>query len=227
MVPYHADVVMPRWPIANWVLIGLCVLGYSLSWGAHGFTGEGQLLSREHFSVLQLVSHQFLHANIKHLVGNMIFLWVFGNAVNARLGHLLYVPAFLISGIVAGLVWLLLGSGGSLIGASGAIMGIVGLFAIYYPRNEVRVFYMILWRPGTFTISAIWLILIYFALDMLGTVLGRGGGVAYVAHIGGALFGAAVGWLLIARRLVPSDEDEENLLQVFGVVPRPEKDWRF
>ncbi|NLX60387.1 MAG: rhomboid family intramembrane serine protease [Phycisphaerae bacterium] len=220
LIPYLADVVMPRWPIANWILIGMCVLAF-IATGAGATTADGGGLNREEPSITQLVTYQFLHIDIWHLVGNMLFLWTFGNAVNARLGHVLYVLAYLATGAVAGLSWLLIGNGGTLIGASGAVMGVVGLFAIYYPKNEVRMFYFLFFRGGTFSVSAIWLILVYFGLDMYGTVFGRGDSVAYVSHVVGALLGAAVGWLLVARRIVPSDADEVNLLQMLGAAPKP------
>jgi membrane associated rhomboid family serine protease len=133
----------------------------------------------------------------------------------------LYVLAYLATGAVAGLSWLLIGDGETLIGASGAVMGVVGLFAIYYPKNEVRMFYFVVFRWGTFSVSAIWLILIYFGLDLYGTVFGSGDSVAYIAHVIGALLGAGVGWVLVARRIVPSDANEVNLLQMLGAAPKP------
>jgi len=178
------------------------------------------MLHRDGCSPLQFVTHVFLHAGVAHLVGNMVFLLVFGNAVNAKLGHGLFLLAYFALGIVAGVAWLSFGDGAAALGASGAIMGLVGLFLVYFPRNDVNVFYLIFIGPaargGAFTISSYWLILLYVALDLLG-FLGPGSGVAHVAHLGGTAAGVAAGLLLLASGLVTSTEWEENLLMLLRV----------
>jgi membrane associated rhomboid family serine protease len=73
LIPYLADVVMPRWPIANWILIGACVLAFIAS-VAHGTAADSGGLNRENPSITQLVTYQFLHLDIWHLAGNMLFL---------------------------------------------------------------------------------------------------------------------------------------------------------
>jgi len=101
--------------------------------------------------LLTLVSSQFIHAGFLHLGGNMLFLWVFGRAVEDRLGPWLYLPFYLAAGVLAGLVQCFVSFGESvpLIGASGAIAGVLGVYFISYPTAWVRVLLPILLYPIT------------------------------------------------------------------------------
>ncbi len=231
LIPYSVDVPLERWPIANWCVLALTVSVGVAEFSAPAPTGLGLLLGdlpwwyggmlhREGFSVTQLFTHPFLHADIIHLGGNMVFLFCFGNAVNAKLGHALYLAAYFVLGAVAGVAWLLIGEGPAALGASGAIMGIIGLYLVYFPRNDVRVLYFF-WlfyiiRAGTFELSSYWMILLYVALDVFGFLSG-GGNVAYIAHLSGTACGLGAGILLLSTGLVRSSEAEENLLQFLRV----------
>ncbi len=170
-----------------------------------------------HWTILQLFTSLFVHGDLLHLIGNMLFLFVFGNAVNAKLGHVPFVGIYLLIGALEGIAWLLIGDGRPVIGASGAIMGIVGIFLVLYPRNDVNVFYWFLWvGAGAFSISSMWLILFYVGGDLFGTIFDGNGGIAYIAHLAGMVTGTAlavtgviVGWLEPSR-------GEQNLLQLLG-----------
>jgi membrane associated rhomboid family serine protease len=176
------------------------------------------------FSPPQLVSCLFVHADLAHLLGNMLFLFVFGNAVNAKLGHGLFLAAYLALGALAGAAWLLVGDGRPVVGASGAIMGAVGIFLVLFPRNEVRVFYLwALASAGVVTIASGWLILFYLGCDLLGALFGGGGPVAYAAHLAGAAGGIALAWMLVAWGWAGPTRYEENLLQVLGFADREER----
>ncbi len=168
------------------------------------------------FRLPQLVTHLFVHGDLLHLVGNMLFLFVFGNAVNAKLGHAGFLASYFYLGALAGAAWLLVGDGPAVVGASGAIMGLVGVFLFLFPRNEICVFYWWLGRPGTLTVAAGWVILFYVVCDLLGTLLDAGGGVAYIAHLAGTVGGAVLAVGLLELGLIRSTEYEENLLQVLG-----------
>src|SRR5439155_18730939 len=91
--------------------------------------------------LLTLITSQFIHAGFLHLGGNMLFLWVFGRAIEDRLGSAVYLGFYLVAGAVAGLVQCFISSGESvpLIGASGAIAGVLGVYFITYPTAWVRV----------------------------------------------------------------------------------------
>ena len=162
------------------------------------------------------VSSSLLHADWLHLAGNMLFLWVFGNAVNYKFGHLGYVGLFLVSALVGGLAHYGL-DGGPVVGASGAINGVMGAFLVYFPRNDVKVFYFWFLRFGTFMMSGIWLVLMYVAWDVLYLAMGADVSTALWAHVGGFLagFGAAL-LCLLTGRVMPT-QDEQTLLQLLGI----------
>lgn len=181
-------------------------------------------LRKPGFAWWQLPSHLFVHADFMHLVGNMLFLFLFGNAVNAKLGHVWFLVNYFVLGAIAGTVQWFLTPGGYILGASGAIMGIVGIFLIFFPRNDVQIFYWwgYVWT-GTFSLSSGWVIAFYLVCDLVGSVFDGGGGVGYFAHLGGAAAGILVGLTLVGTGLVQSTEYEENLLQVLGWQPKTER----
>jgi len=169
------------------------------------------------FSLPQLGSHLLVHGDLVHLLGNMFFLFVFGNAVNAKLGHVLYLVSYILLGAIGGLTWLLIGDGRWLVGASGAIMGIVGVFFVLFPRNDVRVFYLWLGGGGAFSIASVWLILFYLGSDLAGALIDGGGPIAYVVHLGGGFAGIAATIGVAACGWLEPTAYEENLLQTLGL----------
>ena len=229
IMPYHAEVSMARMPYANWILIGvtslIAIFMFSGGFSPTELEELNMMLSQENFSLHQLVTHQFLHGDWWHLLGNMIFLWVFGNAVNARLGHWLFILIYLAGGAFSGLMWLKFGHGYYLLGASGAITGIAGMFAAYYPMKKVRIFYFV-WlffiflRRGTFSVPGIWLVMLFFILDLIGTLYGSGGGIAHIAHIAGAAHGFGLACLLLKYGLTPEPKHKQNMLAAFGIRDR-------
>jgi membrane associated rhomboid family serine protease len=170
---------------------------------------------------LQLFTYQFVHGDFFHLLGNMVFLFVFGNAVNAKLGHWQFLVSYLLLGALAGLAWLPFSHGRPLVGASGSIMGIVGLFVVLFPRNDVQVFYWfgLIWA-GVTRISSMWVVLFYVVCDVLGVVFSHASPVAYVAHLAGAAGGFGLGIALVRSRYIRSTRFEENLLEYLGYQRR-------
>jgi membrane associated rhomboid family serine protease len=151
----------------------------------------------------------FLHAGFMHLAGNMLFLWIFGDNVEGRLGHVGYLATYLGCGLAATGLYYLLDMDGVLpcVGASGAIFGIAGFYFWAFPKNKVRI---LIYAGFVFAplIPARWVLGIYFALDLFMMVLresqetgAASGGTAYAAHVGGFLFGLLVS--VIAMRLLP------------------------
>ena len=158
---------------------------------------------------LTILTAMFLHASILHLVGNMLFLWIFGDNVEEVLGTLRYILAYLICG-VAGTVAQIAAAPNSLIptlGASGAIAGVMGAYIIWFPHNRVRVlfFNFLTEMPAYLVIGAWILIQIAGGYGSIGH-LGEVGGVAYLAHIGGAAAGLAVGLLFRDRAIAVQAE---------------------
>jgi len=144
-----------------------------------------------------LVSHMFLHAGLGHVAGNMLFLWIFGDNVEDALGHARYLIYYLTCGIAAALAQVALGPHSTIpmIGASGAISGMLGGYALLYPRSPIMVLNPIplLWLFwGLFIWLPAWFVIIeWFALNLWNALQpARGaGGVAFAAHIGGFLVG--------------------------------------
>jgi membrane associated rhomboid family serine protease len=147
-------------------------------------------------SWLDLLAAMFLHAGFMHLAGNMLFLWIFGDNVEDRLGHLGYLCAYLGTGVIATLSFAVMDSTSMLplVGASGAISGVLGMYLLWFPRNRVKVFIW-LWYffADVVLIRAVWVLGFYLIVQNLFPALsGAPSSVAYVAHIGGFVAGMAV-----------------------------------
>jgi len=140
----------------------------------------------------------FLHGGWMHLLGNMLFLWIYGDNVEHRLGRFGYLAAYLLCGVAATLFFALFARGSltPLVGASGAISGVLGLYFLLFPRNQVKVFvFLFPFLMDVFLLPARWVLGVYLVIDnLLPFVAGSSSGVAHGAHIGGFLAG-----LLIAR----------------------------
>ncbi|MDY7107775.1 MAG: rhomboid family intramembrane serine protease, partial [Planctomycetota bacterium] len=167
-------------------------------------------LGRTDFNAWGLITYQFLHdpRDLLHLAFNMLFLWVFGGAVEDRLGRANYLAFYLIGGAVAGVAHMMI-SPAPVIGASGSIAGVTGAFLALFPRSRIQVllFFFII---GLYSIPSLWFIGFYFFIDLLRqttSLLGGGGGnVAYMAHIAGYLYGFILAFLLLALRIVKREE---------------------
>jgi membrane associated rhomboid family serine protease len=246
-LPLNVDVPMNRLPIANWGLIAV-IAGVSLiAWaspGLFGFlvgydpppadSGVASDLARQFAPRVfnppwwkmpaVAFTASFVHANILHLAGNLFFLWIFGNAINYKLGHVGFLGLYSAGAILAGLAsyWALPGL--ACCGASGAIMCVMGAFLVFFPRNDVEViaapfveftfWAQTLELPGWAVMLARvgWdiLLLILFGNEMEDRV-------GYEAHIAGFVVGFLVAWVLASTRLVQPTRYEETLLQVLGI----------
>ncbi|PID57205.1 hypothetical protein CSB45_08225 [candidate division KSB3 bacterium] len=140
----------------------------------------------------------FLHAGFWHLAGNMLFLWIYGDNVEHRLGRLGYLLFYLFSGVTATLFFSIFAAGSMtpLIGASGAISGVLGVYFVVFPRNQVKVFVALF--PIFFNVillPARWVLGIFLLIDnVVPFLFNSQSHVAYGAHIGGFLAGLAVAW---------------------------------
>ncbi len=153
-----------------------------------------------------LISSQFLHADLFHLLSNMLFLWIFADNVEGELGSKRFLFFYLLCGILAALTHVALtGSTGSvLIGASGAIAGSLGAYFVMFPRAKVLTLFPIGFIPLFFEIPAIYFLGLWFALQIISGLIGTGGMVAVWAHAGGFLAGVIlVGVIPRARRRKP------------------------
>ncbi|MFQ5558324.1 MAG: rhomboid family intramembrane serine protease, partial [Acidimicrobiales bacterium] len=138
----------------------------------------------------------FMHGSWMHLIGNMWFLWVFGNNIEDHMGALRYLAFYLSAGVVATAAHVLIqvDSTVPLVGASGAIAGVMGAYLVWFPWARVRTLLFLFVVPLWPRVPAAMLLVVWFALQFLTA---EGSGVAWVAHVGGFVFGVAIA--LLAR----------------------------
>jgi membrane associated rhomboid family serine protease len=144
-----------------------------------------------------LFTYMFFHADIFHLLGNMLFLWVFGDNVEDAMGHVKFLFFYLACGVFAGLfhAWMLPDSDLPLIGASGAVAGVIAAYLMLHPRVGV---WVLAFKFIPLRISAGLLLGIWIALQVAMVAVSDAGPTAWWAHIGGLLAGAAL--ILVLRR---------------------------
>jgi len=155
---------------------------------------------------LTVYTSMFLHSGWLHLLGNMWALFIFGDNVEDRMGSFRYLLFYLVAGTVAGLTQSFVSAGSHvpLIGASGAIAGVLAAYLVLYPGARVLTLILFLILPFFLEIPALFFIIIWFATQFFdGVVSLRGaaaqGGVAYWAHVGGFITGLLVVWLFVRR----------------------------
>jgi membrane associated rhomboid family serine protease len=152
---------------------------------------------------LAVLYSMFLHANLLHIGGNMLFLWIFGNNIEDVMGVIGYVLFYLVSGVVAAGAFVISdpSSVTPIVGASGAIAGVMGAYLVLFPNVRIRSLlflgFFVLFRD----ISAKWLLLFWFVLQFFTA---PSSGVAWVAHVGGFAFGAIVALVLRTRLRPPA-----------------------
>ncbi len=220
--PCEADVPFERRPFANWVILVLIIAMFWLQYAINQDVDDVQ--AREaiwapfvlrHFSFTQLIDYMWLQHSVLHVVGNVIFLRLFGNAVCQKIGNLIYLPVYVGFGVVAGIVHLLAG-GSAFIGAGGAISGMVGMYLMFYPRHDIN--FVWLTRAGIVTlgVSGWWVVLLWLSIDAVGVMATGANWGACIGHLGGFAAGVVVGLTLLVAKLIPIDPDEDEcILQVF------------
>lgn len=152
---------------------------------------------------LPLISYAFLHGDWLHLLSNMLFLFVFGDNIEDAMGHWRYLAFYLICAVLAAGAHLLMNvdSNGPLIGASGAVAGVLGAYTMLYPHARVFVLFRI-FIPIPLPVPAFWFLGFWFGLQIFYVVINDGALVAWWAHIGGMIAGAALA-VIFKRRHIP------------------------
>lgn len=149
-----------------------------------------------------LMTSMFLHGGFGHIFGNMIFLNVFGDNLEERFGHLGYLVFYLICGIAASSLQILVNPGSSVpnLGASGAIAGLLGAYLVLFPRHKVDVLVPLGLFITRATVPAFTMLLYWIAFQFLhglgSLAIPQTGGVAYFAHVGGFIAGVVIAWVL-------------------------------
>jgi membrane associated rhomboid family serine protease len=146
---------------------------------------------------LTLVTSMFLHGGLMHLLGNMVFLWIFGNNVEDATGHVRFLVFYLICGLVGALAHVAANPGSTvpMVGASGAISGVLGAYFLLYPFARIVTLVFFGFFAQTVNIPAFFFLGFWFfmqALSGAASVGGRGGGVAFLAHVGGFVSGLSL-----------------------------------
>lgn len=157
--------------------------------------------------LMTTVTSMFIHGGLLHVAGNMLYLFIFGAAVEYRMGSARYLIFYLAAGIAAALatVWIAPESSVPVIGASGAIAGVLGAYFIFYPRGRILTILPIFIFIQFVEIPAVIYLLFWFAVQLYagleeGGRAGAMGGVAWWAHVGGFMFGVALGPILALNR---------------------------
>jgi hypothetical protein len=154
------------------------------------------------------------------LLGNMVFLWVFGNVLNDRFGHMAYLAFYLAGGVLAGVGYLVLSGHVPVLGASGAIAAVTGAYLVLFPRVRVTVL-VVLYFITTWQVSSLLFVGFQVLYNLVMTTVGRGGGIAYAAHSSGYVFGMLVAVALLVARLLP--RDPMDMLSLFTHSHRRQK----
>jgi membrane associated rhomboid family serine protease len=159
---------------------------------------------------ITILTAMFMHGGWMHIIGNMVFLWAFGPEIEDAMGPLRYLVFYLLGGLVAFGAQIAAASSSTVpnLGASGAIAAVMGAFIVTYPRDRIRTLLLLGWFVTVTAIPAAVLIGIWFLIQLfsqVGSVVeaqSAGGGVAYMAHVGGFIFGAITARLFEDRRRI-------------------------
>ena len=217
VLPIGTDNPLRRTPVVNYAfIVANCALFLlTMRYTAMARPTAESVQFMEHWALIprhpalyQFVTYAFLHGGWLHLIGNMIFLYIFGNNVNERLGHLgfalLYLGGAIFSGV--GHAFLNPASPVPTLGASGAVATVTGAYLVLFPKTYVHVFYWLIFI-GTVNIPALYFILfkliIYDNLLQLVPAWSKGGNVAYLAHLAGYFYGMLIPLALLGLKLMP------------------------
>lgn len=201
------DVIPSRTtPVVTFSLILLNAVAFLYEWtlpphalGAF-ITAWGIVPAEVATAPVTLVTAMFLHSGAAHLAGNLLFLWIFGDNVEDRFGHGRFLVFYLAAGVAAGLAQAMAipDSQIPVIGASGAIAAVMGAYFVLFPKSRVVMLIWLLFYIDFVEIPAVLFLGFWFLYQFLGSLGSTGdvGGIAFVAHLGGFVVGAALGRLL-------------------------------
>ncbi len=153
------------------------------------------------------ITSMFMHGGWMHIIGNMWFLWIFGNNVEDSMGHVRFIVFYLLCGLAAFGVQAAFdpSSPVPMVGASGAIGGVMGAYIVLYPRVRVHLLLILGIFITTIAIPAVWMLGYWIVVQLIGgaqSIGGQGGGVAFWAHVGGFAAGAILIWFFRDKQLV-------------------------
>ncbi len=220
MIPIGDSIPGERFPLVTYLIIALnaVVFLFEVSLGpyAEAFIRHWGLVPSyfvHHIASshawLTIFTAMYLHGGWEHIVGNMLYLWIFGNNVEDRMGHVGYFVFYTVSGVAAALMQVAVDPTSTVptIGASGAIAGVLGAYLLLYPHAEIYFLVFFFVFVTTISLPAVIVLMGWFlmqlAYGMSSWGLSMGGGVAWWAHVGGFLTGMLLTPLFIRRRHGP------------------------
>lgn len=211
MIPLKDDNPTYSKPVITYAILGICVLVFILQISSTSYqsgklfysyglipavlTGHKQLPAEIAMIApeLTLITSMFMHGGFMHLIGNMLYLWIFADNIEDELGPVKFICFYLLSGIAAALTQVFLNTESTIpmIGASGAIGGVLGAYIVNHPKAKVIVLIPLGFFSQIVKIPALYVLGFWFILQFINSSLSssEGGGVAYGAHIGGFIFG--------------------------------------
>ena len=222
MIPLRDDNPVRSTPVVTIGIIAACVLVFVWQFRLSPYAAEvavyqygflpGALFGRVQVEgavvppALTVFSSMFLHGSVLHLAGNMLYLWIFGDNIEDRLGRVRYIVFYLLCGAIAALAQAVLDMDSQIpmIGASGAISGVLGAYAVLYPRANVLVALPLLIVFYTFRVPALLVLGFWFLGQLMSSVAASAeGGVAFGAHVGGFVAGVVLIRLFLRERRTP------------------------
>ena len=212
MIPLKDDNPTNSTPIITYIIIGICVVVFLLeisspnyssgalfySWGVIPASLVHNLQVPEEIyrvpPTVTLITSMFMHGGFMHLIGNMLYMWIFADNIEDEIGKVKFIIFYILSGIAAALTQVYMNTESTvpMVGASGAIGGVLGAYIINHPRAKVLVLIPLGFFTQIIKVPAIFVLGIWFILQFVSSAFSSssGGGVAYGAHIGGFIFGA-------------------------------------
>jgi membrane associated rhomboid family serine protease len=224
VIPIRDTVPSRRFPIINYTLMALCAWGFLIELGAGAQLEEllrvYALVPARYFALVERLgpftpelyvpffTSMFLHAGWAHFLGNMLYLWIFGDNVEDRMGRAGYLVFYLTAGMFGGISHLMTNPDSVVptIGASGAIAGVMGAYFLLYPRSRVMTMFVFFFWVEIVPIPAVLYLLFWFVMQLASGTLALAasgptqGGVAWWAHAGGFAYGSVVVLVLALRR---------------------------
>jgi membrane associated rhomboid family serine protease len=209
MIPIKDDIPTYTYPYVTVSIIAINVVVFIYQLGL-GFTGAEFFIYRTAvipYEVMRftdilprsvvpppltIFTAMFVHVGLLHLGGNMLFLWIFGDNIEDSLGHLRFVLFYLGTGVAASMAHIILEPDSTvpMVGASGAIAGVLGAYILLYPRAKVMTLVFLVFFVSMVRVPAVYFLGLWFFIQILSS--GGGGGIAWYAHVGGFIAGLAI-----------------------------------
>lgn len=220
MIPLRDDNPSSSRPITTYLIVAICTLvflfmltlgsgsraeAFIFTWGATPAAIAGRSGGSPLAAYTTIVTSMFMHGGWFHLIGNMLYLWIFGDNVEDLMGHVGFGAFYLIAGVAATLTHVFLNAGSTvpLVGASGAIAGVLGAYLVLFPRARILSLVPFGFFSRLVEVPALFFLPIWFLLQFLqgvADIAGTGGGVAWWAHIGGFVAGIVLVPIFARRR---------------------------